>query len=96
MDTSQAEKDGWKELRKGRRSSGPETDKQREARLRRECRKQGYKLTKGLPNYADSERGYMICDGSTGLILMGTESGLTYEATLDDVEEWLKARSSEE
>ena len=63
--------------------------KSRELRVRRLANKDGLRLVKGRPRYADSEPGYMLLDVETGGASFGSGS-FGYEASLDEVETYLR------
>lgn len=60
----------------------------REARLRRQCRKQGYRLIKSrIRNpHINNHGGYMIVDAWHNSVVKGAD----YELNLDDVAEFIK------
>ena len=65
-----------------------QTEKSMENRFRRTLDRAGYSLHKGV--CCVGRRGYIICDKSSGLVLAGTSSGLQFDLSLEDVQEWIK------
>lgn len=66
--------------------------KVRENRMRRVLKRRGYRLMKSKrrdPRAYDFG-GYMIIDARTNGVVRGTETGLSFELSLDDVEAFTK------
>ena len=65
--------------------------KVRENRIRRKLIRMGYRLIKSRRRdpQAYDYGGYMIVD-ECNRVVSGTESGLAFELTLDNVEDWIK------
>jgi hypothetical protein len=67
-------------------------EQRREARLRRLARRWGYSLHKSRAGFsADNLGDFMIVDDN----LNGAVAGLSFDMSLDDVEEWLRPLTTE-
>ena len=66
----------------------------RENRLRRKAARQGLSLAKSRRRDPDAidYGGYMLVDVQTNAVVMGS-GAFAYQASLDDVEEWLTSAS---